>query len=413
MTQRWFEDGRLRFAVGIEDTFIAQSGPGERALDEYELTQHYEFWSEDLGYAKESGAELVRWGIPWHRVNPQQGVWDFEWLDQVVDRFDELGLTMVADLMHYGTPLWLEGEFAHPDYPDAVAEYGAKVAERYRGRIRDFTPLNEPMLNVIHCGEFGYWPPKLTGDEGFVTLLRAISKGIVKTQAAIAAVAPEAVFVHVEASFRFDGDVDDYRERVEHLRHRAFLVEDLVTGRVTPEHPLAPYLAAHGFTDEDFRWALENVALPDVMGVNYYPNISTEWFEKGVHHTGGPQDIRPRVNSWTEGLDEVLTAYAERYGVPVMLSETCWTGTVQERLDWLDASVAEIHRLRARGLNVVGYTWWAVIDMIEWTYREGTGPVMDYLLPMGLWDLVEDEHGVIQRIKNPVADRFAEHARTA
>jgi aryl-alcohol dehydrogenase-like predicted oxidoreductase len=50
---------RFRFAVGIEDTFVPHAFPGHRALDEYELTQHYRFWSEDLGLAAETGAGLV------------------------------------------------------------------------------------------------------------------------------------------------------------------------------------------------------------------------------------------------------------------------------------------------------------------------------------------------------------------
>lgn len=408
---RWYEDGTMRFAVGIEDTFIPQADEGERPLDEYELTGHYEHWHEDLGYAKQSGASMVRWGIPWYRIQPEPDRWDFEWLDRVVDRFEQLGLEVVVDLMHYGTPTWLVGEFANPEYPRLVAEYGRVVAERYRGRLTNWTPLNEPMLNIIHCGEFGYWPPRLTGDAGFVRMLRAIAKGIVLTQTAIAEVDPDATFVHVEASFRFDGDVHAYAERVEHLRQRAFLVEDLVTGAVGRDHPLAAYLARNGFDDADFAWFAEHTAWPDVMGVNYYPNISTERFEEGVFHTGGPEDIRPRMNAWTTGLDEVLETYAQRYGRPVMLTETCWTGTAQERIDWLDASVASVHALRERGVPVVGYTWWAVIDMIEWTYREGSGPVMDYLLPMGLWDLVEAEGGIIRRVRNPVADRFEQHAR--
>ncbi|WP_432747600.1 family 1 glycosylhydrolase [Microbacterium oxydans] len=168
----WFEDGRLRFAMGVEDTFIPQTRPGERALDEYELMQHYRFWSEDLGYCAEVGSEMVRWGIPWYRVNPAPGEWDWEWLDGVIDRFDELGIELIADLVHYGTPLWLEDQFVNPEYPERVAEYAAAVAERYRGRIRHYTPLNEPLLNIMYCGEFAQWPPYRSGDRGFVEVLR-------------------------------------------------------------------------------------------------------------------------------------------------------------------------------------------------------------------------------------------------
>lgn len=410
---RWFEDGRLRFALGIEDTFVPQAAPGQRPLDEYVLMQHDRFWEQDLALVAESGATMLRWGIPWYLVNPRPGTWDWEWLDRVVDRLEEHGVALIADLVHYGTPLWLEGEFAHPDYPQRVAEYGAAVAERYAGRIPAYTPVNEPLLNTMYCGEFGHWPPYLTGDRGFVTVLRALTRGIVETQSAIAAADPRTDFVHVEASFRFDGDLDAHPQTVEHLRHRAYIVQDLVMGRVGPAHPLAPYLLEHGFTEDDLEWARTNIAEPDVVGVNYYPQHSTELFEAGVVRGGGPGDLRPRRDAGTEGLKDVLRTFAARYDKPVFLTETGYTGTVDERITWLDASVAAVEELRTEGVDIVGYTWWCLTDMVEWTYRYGDGDPMDYRLRMGLWALEPDASGALQRVRTPVADRFAELAAPA
>jgi len=403
---RWFEDGRLRFAVGVEDTFIPQTRPGERALDEYELMQHYRFWREDLAYCAEAGSEMVRWGLPWYRIQPEPHTWDWEWLDRVVDAFDELGLELVADLMHYGTPLWVDDQFVHPDYPQRVADYAAAVAERYRGRIRHYTPLNEPLLNVMYCGEFGQWPPYRTGDRGFVDVLRGVTRGIVTTQRAIEAVDRAADFVHVEASFRFTGDLDAHPEVHEHLRNRRFLIQDLVMGRVDDDHALVPYLRRHGFGDDDLAWARSHTAQPDVVGVNYYPQHSTETFERGVVRSGGPRDLRPRYNAGTDGMKDVLTSFAERYGKPVFLTETSYTGTAQERIAWMKESVTAIHELRSAGVDVVGYTWWCITDMIEWTYRTGDKPAMDYLLTMGLWALEEEPDGTLRRIKTAVAEEF-------
>lgn len=409
----WYEEDRVHFAVGVEDTFIPQAGPGQRPLDEYQLTQHYQLWHGDLGLAKESGATMIRWGIPWYRINPEPGRWDWGWLDRVVERLAELGLAPIVDLIHYGTPLWLDEQFAHPDYPQLVADYAARVAERYRGRLNVFTPLNEPLLNIIYCGEFAYWPPHLKGNEGFVTLLRAISRGIVLTQRAVSDVLGEAAsFVHVEASFRFAGEDPTRAGEVAFLRERAFLAQDLVTGRVDQAHPLAGYLARHGFTDADLDWARDHAVVPHVMGVNYYPAHSTERFAPGADHDGGPLDPRPRINAWTDGLADVLTRFAERYRRPVFLTETAWSGTVAERLAWLDASVACVRQLRGQGVDVVGYTWWPLFDMIEWTYRHGTEPAWSYRLPMGLWDLVRGGTGVLRRERNPIADRFRHHATT-
>jgi beta-glucosidase/6-phospho-beta-glucosidase/beta-galactosidase len=410
---RWHEDGRLHFALGLEDTFIPQVRPGERPLDEYELTGHYDAWHEDIGLCAEAGATLLRWGIPWYRINPGPGVWDWSWLDRVVDRFDEVGVAPIVDLMHYGTPLWLDQQFANPDYPARVAEYAAQVASRYLGRLTCFTPLNEPLLNVIYSGEFGYWPPYLSGDDGLVGLIRTITRGIVTTQRAVAEVTHgEAVFVHVEASFRFAGDIEANRAEVEHLRNRAFLMEDLVTGRVDADHPLTAYLLQHGFSDNDLAWASQHTAWPDVMGVNYYPEGQTELFVAGECHSGGPLDPRPRRNDWTTGLSEVLSAWAARYDRPVMLTETAITGSDADRAAWLDASVAAVRELRANGVAVVGYTWWSLIDMIEWTYRHGTRQPSYYQLNMGLWKLVTDETGTMRRVRTPLADAFSRHALT-
>lgn len=409
----WFEDGDLRFAVGIEDTFVPQVRPGQRALDEYDLMQHYRFWEEDLALTAQSGASMLRWGIPWYRVNPERGVWDWAWLDRVIDRMEQERIDLIADLIHYGTPLWLEDEFAHPDYPRYVAEYAAAVADRYRGRIRHYTPANEPLLNTMYCGEFGHWPPYLTGDRGFVRILRALTRGIVQTQSAISDVDADADFVHVEASFRFSGDLEAHRDTHEHLRQRAYLVQDLVMGRVDHTHPLVPYLLANGFSDDDLAWARDHVADPDVVGVNYYPQHSTEVFEEGIQLGGGPGSLRPRFNAWTDGLKDVLTGFADRYSKPVFLTETGYTGTVDERIAWLDASVGAVNELRRSGVDVVGYTWWSLTDMVEWTYRHGDRPAMDYRLRMGLWALEEDASGALARVRTPVADRFRSLAPSA
>jgi beta-glucosidase/6-phospho-beta-glucosidase/beta-galactosidase len=133
----WYRDGELHFGLGVEDTFIAQTGPGERALDEYELTEHYEHWYDDLGLATTVGAEFLRWGIPWHRVG-------------------ELGLRPIVDLLHYGTPLWLEREFANPDFAKHFAEYAVHAAERYGEVATDYTPVNEPMIHARFAGDIAY-----------------------------------------------------------------------------------------------------------------------------------------------------------------------------------------------------------------------------------------------------------------
>ncbi|MCA1983521.1 family 1 glycosylhydrolase [Nocardioides nematodiphilus] len=410
--QSWLTDGRLHFALGIEDTFVPQSRPGERAIDEYELTEHYQRFASDFELAASVGAELLRWGIPWYRLTPEQGSWSWDWTDRALDAMVAHGIEPIIDLVHYGTPTWLEGGFAHPDYPQHVEEYAARVSERYSGLARAYTPVNEPVIHALFCGEYSYWPPYLTGREGFATIATNLARGFVRSQRAIAAnLGDDAILVHVEAAMDFIGDdaAPEHREEAERLRQQVYLVEDLVTGRVDADHPLRASLTLAGVSDDDLRWFADHAVRPDVMGVNYYPRHSVELFEPGVRHAGGFADPRPSVDGGTEALERAMRRFAERYGAPVMLTETCVTGTRAERIAWLDASVAAMDRLRADGLPVVGYTWWPLFDMYEWTWRHTTAPRHEHLLTMGLHDLVESPEGLL-RVPHLVADRFRAHA---
>jgi beta-glucosidase len=391
----WSAGRPLRYAVGIEDTFVAQEYPGRRKLDEYELTQHYRFWREDLDLAAETGAEMIRWGIPWYRVEPEPGRFEWHWLDQVVEHLDRLGLTCVVDLMHYGTPLWMEEQFLHPDYPERVAEYAARVASRYRYRLHVWTPLNEPVINAVYCGETGAWPPHRTGQEGFVALSLRLAEGICRTQSAIAAVQPEASFVHVEAGFRYAGT--EFPQPLPILLERRFLVLDLVTGAVRPDHPLWAWLHEHGARDEQLDWFVANSIRPDVVGVNYYPAFTTTRYEGGA--------AQP-VEAGTAGLEELLRAYHERYGLPLFVTETSRAGSVAERRAWLSESIALVHRLRDEGLPVVGYTWWPLFALVDWLYREGDEPVDRWLVQMGLVDLEPDGTGTLVRRRTPLVEAF-------
>src|SRR5918998_5492486 len=118
----------FRWCTGIDDTFVPQTRPGMRALDEYELMGHYTRWREDLALARATGVRMIRWGIPWYRVEPERGRFDWSWVDRVLPYIvEELGLEVILDLVHYGTPSWLPRSFVDPEYPAAVAAYARAV----------------------------------------------------------------------------------------------------------------------------------------------------------------------------------------------------------------------------------------------------------------------------------------------
>lgn len=391
----WSPGAPFRFAVGIEDTFIAQEYPGRRKLDEYELTQHYQYWQEDLRLVARSGADSLRWGVPWYRVEAEPGTFRWDWVDAVVDTIAGHELTCIVDLMHYGTPLWLDNSFLNPDYPERVAEYASRMAQRYGDRLHVWTPLNEPVINAIYCGERGLWPPHLHGHSGFVAVLMSLSEGIVRTQSALAEVQPDASFVHVDAGFRFEGLAPPARALLE---ERRFLGLDLPLGRVAEGHPLLPWLVEQGASEARLEWLHEHAVTPDVVGVNYYPAFTTVAVEGGTE--------RP-VEAGVAGLEDLVRLYAERYDLPLMITETSRGGPVAERAQWLQESLTAVGALRGEGIPLVGYTWFPFLALVDWLYRESTEPVERWLVQMGLVDLEPlPGSSVLQRRPTELVDLF-------
>jgi len=393
----------FRFGVGIEDTFVVEEAAGRRRLDEYALTQHYAHWTKDLDLVKQSGATTIRYGFPWYRLNPAPGTFEWDWADRVVEHLCELELEVIVDLVHYGTPLWLDNHFLNRGYPDAVAEYAFALAERYGDRLEAWTPLNEPQWTARRCGESGIWPPYFRGHDGYLQMMKAICTGIVKSQEAISdATSGRAAFVHVEASFRYDQVDDTDSEEAALLAERRFLSGDLLSGAVGGEHPLVTYLTSNGFTDDDLAWFHEHPALPDVVGINYYPMWSTiEYFRDGDRTESRERD------DGVAGLEALLREFSSRYGRPVMVTETSFEGTIDEQVAWLNDVVDLLTRLRAE-IHLAGFVWWPFLDQIKWQYREANDPLESHLHRLGLVSLRPTDVGELERRPNKVFDAFRE-----
>jgi beta-glucosidase/6-phospho-beta-glucosidase/beta-galactosidase len=376
------------WASGIEDTFVPQTRPGQRALDEYELMGHYEHWRADLALVRDLGLQALRWGVPWYKVEPQPGQFDWRWTDEVLPYLvEELGIAPIVDLMHYGCPFWLRREFANERYPQAVAAYAHAFAERYKSLVQWYTPLNEPIVNALQCGMHAAWPPYLRGERGYIQVMLQIAKGIVRSVEAIRGADPQAVIAHVEATGLSRSARQDLAPLAVEEQRRGYLCFDLLTGRVTPEHPLFPWLVRNGATPDDLAWLAGQATPIDVMGMNFYPQWSTRQLTTDKRGRLAFQIVEDNG----AGFAELIEDYYRRYRRPIMITETSAVGLDSVRSAWLEASLAAIKGLRARGIPVIGYTWFPLFTMVDWRYRTGSEPLTSYYLELGLYSLGRNE----------------------
>jgi hypothetical protein len=232
-------------------------------------------------------------------------------------------------------------------------------------------------------------------------VLVQVCDGIVRVCERLRAIDPEIVFLHVDASERYRTSDPALDEEVQFREALVFLALDFVSGRVDERHPLFNWMLKHG-TDATRIFSRQERPGPlDVIGMNLYPMFSNKRLTRRGNRLRGAQPYT------TTGLvEELAEQYWARYQRPLIISETASTGTVARRRAWLHHSVDAVARVRARGIPLVGYTWWPVFGLIRWAYQRGRLPKARYLEQMGLWDIALTAGGRIAHRPTPLVDAF-------
>lgn len=420
--------GTFTWMLGIEDTCVYRPS-GEAIVDEHELTGHSLKVEPDIALAKRLGAKALRYGVSWPSVHkgPQQ----FDWgpVEEGIETAAAHGLGIIADLVHYGTPTWLEGSFVDERYPQAVTEFALALLDRFGDAIGALTPINEPITTASFCGLRSVWPPALGSWAGWAQVVAAVIDGAQQTTRALRVHHPDVAIVHVEASAIFTTRDSHLEDECATLADRMWLPTDLLLGRLTDEQ--ITWLRDNEVPQAQLTRLLEGAAPPDVIGVNYYPNLTPRMLvrvgdtvEQAAYHAG------------PDALAQVLRGFAERYQLPVALTETSIEGDDRARLRWLNESANAVLDLRRQGVDVRGYTWWPLFDFVDWSYGTGGESVEEfgearlnsegqlhiqplptrphpsqgktkYLRRMGLIRLDETPDGDLTRTDTSAANRYA------
>nr|WP_281675766.1 beta-galactosidase [Bifidobacterium catenulatum] len=89
-----------------------------------------EVWDDDVRLMKKAGVNLVSVGIfSWAKIETSEGVYDFDWLDRIIDKLGAAGIAVDLASATASPPMWLTQ--AHPevlwkDYRGDVCQPGAR-----------------------------------------------------------------------------------------------------------------------------------------------------------------------------------------------------------------------------------------------------------------------------------------------
>ncbi|HZT43309.1 MAG TPA: family 1 glycosylhydrolase [Chthonomonadaceae bacterium] len=374
------------FATGIENSYPTIQLPNGKTfrVDEMEKTGHYRYWREDFDLVTELGIRTLRYGPPYYSTHKGPGRYDWSFADETFSALHDLRIQPIADLCHFGVPDWI-GNFQNPEWPAFFAEYAGTFAARYPW-IRYFTPVNEIFITAMFSAQYGWWNERLTSDTAFVNALKHLCQANVLAMRAILEVRQDAVFIQSESSEYFHAEHPDGLPRANFLNEKRFLSLDLTYG-----YPLRAlmyeYLLDNGMTREEYHWFhAHQVKARCVMGNDYY--VTNEHL---VHNDGTTE-----ASGEIFGYYVITHQYFDRYHLPVMHTET--NIAEPKSVDWLKKEWANLYRLKQDGVPIIGFTWFSLIDQVDWdtALRENNGHVN----PLGLYSL--------ERKINPVGRVYKE-----
>jgi beta-glucosidase/6-phospho-beta-glucosidase/beta-galactosidase/glycosyltransferase involved in cell wall biosynthesis len=385
------------WGAGVECSFLPHLN-----VDQFQWTQHDRFWREDLRRAREElGITSLRYAFPWHVLEPQRGQLNWAYADERMEEFAKLGIDVFLDVMHFGTPLWLKQAVGDPEFPESLEQFASALVDRYRGQVKAWCPFNEPLVSALFSGDFGFWPPHSRKWRGYMPVLSRIVQAVSRGIRAIRRSDPQATVLLCDAAENYRTRTKELELEVKRRNLRRFVVMDLLTGRVNLHHPLFSWLSSYGMSDLDLDWFKSNSQSPDVLGLDYYPH--SDWqLEKECGRVCQRRADNP------VGLHGVASAYYQRYGIPLMLTETSIDGKPINREIWLDTIIDHVRRLREEGIPMLGMFWWPMIDQVDWdgalTHRIGK------IHQVGLITLSRQSNGTLARSATPLVKQFREAA---
>lgn len=102
------------------------------------------------------------WTFETFTLRPTKDTFDFNHLDQVFDFADQYDMPVRVQHLLWGDEKWLpqwlkEGNYSKPELMDIIKNHISTVGERYKGRVREYTVVNEAFSRKLQTGGNKDW----------------------------------------------------------------------------------------------------------------------------------------------------------------------------------------------------------------------------------------------------------------
>lgn len=318
----WYfeQNGRLRFKSGA-------------ACNQYRL------YKQDIALMKKLKFNAYRFSIEFSRIMPKENKIDLNEIKHYRDVISTLktnGIEPLPTLWHYTLPRWLleRGGIENESNIKYFIKYVSALIDNGLGAQYIIT-INEPVIYAAAGYLLGMWPPFKRNPVKFLEVLRNIKKlhnelyGLLKVKGNNVSFANH--FVSVER------------------KSRVALISRLLD-QVMNKSPL-------NGTEIDF------------VAMNYYTTLKTSNIMSFIFSRGRKKELLYDPHEFEEMMVETY----ERIKKPIFITENgIETSSDKEREKFIKNSFSSITSARKRGVAILGYLHWSLLDNFEW--HEGYGP---------------------------------------
>lgn len=385
-----------------------QDGNGKNSWDRYYeindlgyngsmAVDHYNHVLEDLSLFKEISLETYRFSVAWSRIFPDNSgkinKKGLAFYDTIVDTLNEYGIEPYLTLYHWDLPIYLmdEGGWLNPKIIDEFLLYSKTLFEHFKGRVRLWGTINEPMSEVLEAYIQGTHPPQ---EKNYTHAFQVSHHYNLASAKAI------KLFREMEMPGKIGIVLNplpiDVLEETEENIEAAKIAYDFLSDWYIRPATIGSYpeemleycqknFDAPRFGNDDLKIMQENIG--DYLGVNYYmrrvvaannlESVEIEDKYKFVKVPGG------KYTKWDwevypEGLGNLLHRIYDDYGEREIIIAENGMGFDDdisdngdfhdhERISYLKDHISELMKLRDEGINITAYYVWSAIDLLSWT----------------------------------------------
>jgi beta-glucosidase len=312
---------------------------------------HYNRYTEDFDLLEKLNLNSFRFSIEWSRIEPEEGVWNWEEIEHYKTYIKELNkrsIEPVLNIWHWTMPIWFtdKGAFKKRSNLKYWKRFVHLVATELLDGVNYVITLNEPNVYT----SFGYltkdtssgagWPP---GENSFISFFR-VYRNLAKA----------------------------HREAYYILKIQKHSLQVGVASQLANIQAKRPHNYLDEFVTELMRyfwnwWFLRRSRKEqDFIGLNYY-------FSDYYQFPFLRENPKVPLNDmgWymePEGIYPLILRVWAHYKKPVIITENGVADMHDQfREWWLQETIIAMQRAISEGVPIKGYFHWSLLDNFEWT----------------------------------------------